>query len=93
MTAREEAERLMPGSDGWSRYAEHASVWRGGFVTGAAWAVEETEERVEALARAMWERPTPVSKPLWMDTADDERDEWRKDARAALAALREEQGA
>lgn len=44
------------------------------------------EKRVEAAARAMWERTPRKDDPTWADLDYGIKEIWRKDARAALAA-------
>lgn len=44
------------------------------------------EKRVEAGARAMWERTPRKDDPTWADLEHGVKEIWRKDARAALQA-------
>lgn len=44
------------------------------------------EKRVEAAAKAMWERTPRKDDPTWADLDYGIKEIWRKDARAALAA-------
>lgn len=90
MTAREEAER---------RYTlplQRSGAAREAFVQGVAWAVEETDERVKALAWSLYAsecRKQGIYPVKQAHQSGWSEGNWSYVARAALAALRKEQGA
>ena len=90
MSAREEAERRWPKTPDQS-VADRVGIAhsREAFSQGAKWqrerAYAETDERVEAMAKALAAR----DRRLWEVMAEGDRAQYREFARAALAALRE----
>jgi len=78
MSAHDEAERLYP------ILSDVPIARRQAFVAGAEWAVEETPERIEAMARAI------DAEAFESTNYVGHQKQARVQARAALAALRVE---
>lgn len=90
MSSRDEAHERWPENynmgrwDGITISAERSFlVQRQAFIAGSNWATEESEERVEALARSL------VHRVKWEHASRASRYRWREQARLALVALRE----
>lgn len=72
----------------WEAVYQH----RADALIAAGWApAEETDERVERIARAMHDEVLDdPPADLWLRRSEPFREGWRRQARAGLAALREE---